>query len=87
MRRVDLLSSEVICLGVKYPSDHSVVDGDAQEGAKHLREEHVLGRYVHVVTDLHVLKVELCSVPCITRNTAVHGGSHGVLVAIHGIYH
>jgi hypothetical protein len=63
--RIHLLASLLFCFRVEYPSDDSVVDGNAKERPKDLREKHVSGRNVHVVTDLHVLEVVLSPVPCV----------------------
>jgi hypothetical protein len=50
-------ASEVITFGAENPADDAVVDGHADEGAKHLGEEDRSGRDVHVMADFHVLKL------------------------------
>jgi hypothetical protein len=55
-----------LALGVEHPADHAVVDGYSDCGAKDLGEEDGAGRDVHVVTDFHVLGIELGSVPDIS---------------------
>jgi len=63
MSGIGLLSREVVSFRVKNPSNHRVVDRDPEKRAKHLREEHIPRRHVHVVSDLHVLQIELGPIP------------------------
>jgi hypothetical protein len=57
VRGIYLLTSEIVCLRFEHPFDYSVVDGDTKERAEDLREEHIPGWDVHIVSNLHVLEL------------------------------
>jgi hypothetical protein len=56
----------VLAFGVEHPADHAVVDEYSDGGAEGSGGEDGAGRDVHVVTDFHVLEIELGSVPSIS---------------------
>lgn len=87
MRRILKITCQIVELGVQDPAKRGVVDWNAQNNAKDLREEYGSLRCMSVVANTLVLQHVLCSVPGITCDCAVDAGTCWIPVTAGSLHH